>query len=124
MQEAETHSGSQQARQMRYRIIAQITDEEGSTTDVELMPETNSEPAWRCSHAIWPAWVKDAQTMECGWCRQPLEPCEIVECPWCEVYVTTDDVLRHWDRGCYEGEENEPQATPPVAEDEPVEESG
>ena len=89
---------------MKYRIIAQVTDDAGNSTNVELMPETTSEAGWRCSHAIWPAWTKEEQTTECAWCGEPLVACEIVECPWCEGYVTTDDVLQHWDRGCYTDE--------------------
>jgi hypothetical protein len=85
---------------MKYRIVAQVTDDAGSTTEVELMPETVSQPGWRCSHAIWPHWVKDVRVSECEWCREPLVACEFVECPWCESYVATDAVIDHWDRWC------------------------
>jgi hypothetical protein len=87
---------------MKYRLVARITDDQGTVTETELLPEIESEAGWRCDHAVWPEWVTPEQTTECGWCRAPLIACEIVACPWCEWYVPTEQVLAHWGDGCEE----------------------
>ena len=87
-------------RVMKYRLVVQMTDDQGTVTEDELLPEVVSEAGWQCGHAIWPAWVTGEQTAECGWCRAPLVACEIVACPWCEWYVPAERVLEHWGGGC------------------------
>ena len=85
---------------MKYRLVVRMTDDQGTVTEDELLPEVVSEAGWQCAHAIWPAWVTGEQTAECGWCRAPLVACEIVACPWCEWYVPAERVLEHWGGGC------------------------
>jgi hypothetical protein len=85
---------------MKYRLVVQTTDDQGSMSEDELLPEVVSEPGWQCAHAIWPEWITGAETTECGWCRTPLLPCEFITCPWCEWFVTTDRVFEHWSGGC------------------------
>lgn len=85
---------------MKYRILLQKTDDAGEITEEELIPEAASEPGWRCHHAIWPAWMKPDSLGTCGFCHEPLVPCEIVECPWCEYYLAADEAPAHWREGC------------------------
>ena len=85
---------------MKYRLVVQTTDDLGSVSEQELLPEVVSEPGWQCAHAIWPAWIRGEETTECGWCRTPLLACEFITCPWCEWFVTTERVLEHWGGGC------------------------
>jgi hypothetical protein len=91
---------------MKYRIVARAEDGTGITSEVELIPAVSSQSGWRCSHAVWPDWMKDEQSTECSWCREPLIACEFVECPWCERYVTTEAILAHWQSWC----DDEPEA--------------
>jgi hypothetical protein len=85
---------------MKYRLVAQTTDDQGALSEEELLPEVVSEAGWRCAHAIWPAWITEEPTTECGWCHAPLVACEFVTCPWCEWFVPTERVLEHWSGGC------------------------
>jgi len=85
---------------VKYRLIVQRTDDQGTVTDEELLPAVESETGWQCGHAIWPAWTAGEQVRECGWCRAPLVACEIVACPWCEWYVPSDRLPEHWRGGC------------------------
>ena len=85
---------------MKYRIVVQITDDEGRMTEAEFVPEVEVEAGWQCEHALWPAWTKEEQRTTCDWCQTPLVPCTLVACPWCERYVTTEQVLDHWVDGC------------------------
>jgi hypothetical protein len=85
---------------VKYRVIVQRTDDQGTVTDEELLPVVESEAGWQCGHAIWPAWIAGEPVSECGWCRAPLVACEIVACPWCEWYVPSDRLLEHWRGGC------------------------
>jgi hypothetical protein len=87
---------------MKYRLVVQMTDDQGTVSEDELLPEVVSEAGWQCAHAIWPAWITSEQTTDCGWCRAPLVACEIVACPWCEWYVPAERVLEHWGGGCEE----------------------
>ena len=51
---------------MKYRLVVQTTDEQGTVSEDELLPEVVSEPGWQCAHAIWPAWIAGEQSAECG----------------------------------------------------------
>ena len=88
--------------QMKYQLVVQTTNDQGTVSQDELLPEVVSEPGWQCAHAIWPAWIAGEQTAECGWCHAPLVACEFVTCPWCEWLVPTERVLEHWGGGCEE----------------------
>ena len=87
---------------MKYRLVVQTTDDQGTVSEDELLPEVASESGWQCAHAIWPAWITGEQITDCGWCRAPLSACEFVTCPWCEWFVPTERVLEHWGGGCEE----------------------
>ncbi len=87
---------------MKFRLVVQTTDDQGTVSEDELLPEVVSESGWQCAHAIWPAWITGEQTTECGWCHAPLVACEFVTCPWCEWFVPTERVLEHWGGGCEE----------------------
>jgi len=85
---------------MKYRLVVHTTNDQGTVSQDELLPEVVSEPGWQCAHAIWPAWIAGDQIGECGWCHAPLVACEFVTCPWCEWLVPTERVLEHWGGGC------------------------
>src|SRR5918997_3904950 len=87
---------------MKYRLVVQTTNDQGVVSEVELLPEVVTEPGWSCAHAVWPAWIAEEQSTECGWCHAPLVACEFVTCPWCEWLVPTERVLEHWGAGCEE----------------------
>jgi len=87
---------------MKYRLVMQTTNDQGTVSEDELLPEVVSEPGWQCAHAIWPAWIAGERTAECGWCHAPLVACEFVTCPWCDWLVPAERVLEHWGGGCEE----------------------
>lgn len=84
----------------QFRIVVEITDKVTATTATEVLSELTTEPGWQCGHALWPAWMPLPEQTECGWCGEPLLPCELVACPWCDRYLTPDTAAAHFREGC------------------------
>jgi hypothetical protein len=68
----------------RFRILVEITDDASQTTATAVLSAVTSEPGRQCGHAVWPAWTTPPEQPDCGWCGEPLRPCELVAGPWCD----------------------------------------
>ena len=86
----------------RFRIAVEIMDGVTRQATTEVLEALTTEPGWRCRHALWPDWLQSANQTNCGRCRQALEPCKLVVCPWRQWLPTSATVATHFREGCPE----------------------